>query len=398
MSKRRVLFVIKSLQQGGTERQVLRMLGLLDPNRFEVALCTLAPEIHYSDVPAGQPRFPLNARGAGAIKALAAVIEEFQPDLIHSFRDNVNRWVRAALSRIEHAPTWLMSVRGRPVLPWDLLWSRIISRRAYRVVVNSLGIERTLRRFAGIRPGKIAVIPNLLNPEAFRPPGPGERVAAREYFGLSADAFVWAFPARISWVKNQLGLLWSLALLVRWGALPEGTVFLLAGRPRDQIPSALLPKLARALGVEKYLRVLPPEKEPRVLYTASDALVLPSWAEGMPNVVLEAQLMGLPVVVTRQANWDAAVSTGYSGYVVSTGSPRALAEAMRRLMSLSEIERRAMGARGRTSLLERFPPGPIMESLGLLYEQAIATQSARPVELSPARPGTQKRRSAEGSR
>ena len=115
------------------------------------------------------------------------------------------------------------------------------------------------------------------------------------------------FPARISWVKNQLGLLWSLALLVRWGALPEGTVFLLAGRPRDRIPSALLPKLARALGVEKYLRVLPPEKEPRVLYTASDALALPSWAEGMPNVVLEAQLMGLPVVVTRQANWDAAV-------------------------------------------------------------------------------------------
>ena len=396
MIKHRILYVIKSLQQGGTERQVLRMLELLDADRFEVALCTLDPEIHYSVVPAGQPRFPLNAKGARAIKALAAVIDEFQPDLIHSFRDNVNRWVRAALSRVAHAPAWLMSVRGRPVLPWDLLWSRIISGRAYRVVVNSVGIERTLHRFAGIGRRKITVIPNLLSPEAFHPPGPGERAAAREYFGLSPEAFVWAFPARISWVKNQLGLLWSLALLARWGALPEDAVFLLAGRPRDHIPSALLPKLARALGVEKYLRVLPPEKDPRVLYAASDALVLPSWAEGMPNVVLEAQLMGLPVVVTRQANRDAAVCTGHSGFVVRTGSPRALAGAMRRLMSLSEIERRAMGARGRTSLLERFPVEPTVERLGLLYEQAIATQSTRVVELSAARPGTQKRRSAEG--
>jgi poly(glycerol-phosphate) alpha-glucosyltransferase len=154
--------------------------------------------------------------------------------------------------------------------------------------------------------------------------------------------------------------------------------------------------LARALGVERYLRVLPPEKDPRVLYAASDALVLPSWAEGMPNAVLEAQLAGLPVVVTRQANRDGLVSAGHSGLVVRTGSPRALAEGIANLMSLSEIERRAMGARGRASLLERFPVEPIMERLALLYDEAIATRSARPVTLSAARRSAQKRRSAEG--
>jgi glycosyltransferase involved in cell wall biosynthesis len=396
MIKRRILYVIKSLQQGGTERQVLRMLELLDPDRFEVALCTLDPEIHYPDVPAGQPRFALEAKGVQAVQALSVVIDDFCPDLIHSFRDNVNRWVRAALSRVDHAPAWLMSVRGRPVLPWDLFWSRIICGRAHRVVVNSVGIERVLRRLGGISQKRITVIPNLLDPGEFHPPGPGERAAARDYLGLSPDAFVWTFPARISWVKNQLGLLWSLSLLVRRGALPNDTVFLLAGRRRDRVPSALLPRLARALGVERYLRVLPPEKDPRVLYAASDALVLPSWAEGMPNAVLEAQLAGLPVVVTRQANRDGLVSAGHSGLVVRTGSPRALAEGIANLMSLSEIERRAMGARGRASLLERFPVEPIMERLALLYDEAIATRSARPVTLSAARRSAQKRRSAEG--
>jgi glycosyltransferase involved in cell wall biosynthesis len=396
MVKRRILFVIKSLQQGGTERQVLRMLKLLDLERFEVALCTLDPEIHYPDVPAGQPRFALEAKGIQAVRALSVVIDDFCPDLIHSFRDNVNRWVRAALARTAHAPAWLMSVRGRPVLPWDLLCSRIICGRAHRVVVNSVGIERVLRRVAGISQERIVVIPNLLDPGEFHPPGSGERAAAREYFGLSPDAFVWAFPARISWVKNQLGLLWALALLVRWGALPDDTVFLLAGRRRDRIPAALLPRLARALGVDRYLRVLPAEKDPRVLYAASDAMVLPSWAEGMPNAVLEAQLSGLPVVVTRQANRDAVVSAGHSGFVVRTGSPRALAKAIADMMSLSEIERRAMGARGRSSLLERFPVERIVERLAVLYDEAIATRSTRRVALAPARRGAQKRRSAEG--
>jgi glycosyltransferase involved in cell wall biosynthesis len=396
MVKRRILFVIKSLQQGGTERQVLRMLELLDPDRFEVALCTLENEIHYPDVPAGQPRFALEAKGLQAVRALSVVIDDFCPDLVHSFRDNVNRWVGAALARVAHTPAWLMSVRGRPVLPWDLFWSRIICKRAHRVVVNSVGIERVLRRFAGIPRKRITVIPNLLDPGEFHPPGPGERAAAREYLGLSPGAFVWTFPARISWVKNQLGLLSALALLRRRGALPDNAVFLLAGRRRDRIPSALLPKLARALGVERYLRVLPPQKDPRVLYAASDALVLPSWAEGMPNAVLEAQLAGLPVVVTRQANRDGLVSAGQSGLVVRTGSRRALAGAIADLMSLSEIERRAMGARGRSSLLERFPVEPIVERLADLYDEAIAAQSTRSVALSATRRGAQKRRSAEG--
>jgi len=38
---------IKNLQQGGTERQILRMMKSLDPQAFDTALCTLSPEIHY---------------------------------------------------------------------------------------------------------------------------------------------------------------------------------------------------------------------------------------------------------------------------------------------------------------------------------------------------------------
>ena len=99
----------------------------------------------------------------------------------------------------------------------------------------------------------------------------------------------------------------------------------LAGRRRDRLPSWLLPRWIRWLGLEDQVQLRPPESDPRVLYHAADALVLPSFAEGMPNVAIEAQLCGLPVVLTRQANRDNIVSHGQTGLQVPTGDRRALA-------------------------------------------------------------------------
>jgi glycosyltransferase involved in cell wall biosynthesis len=371
-AKRRVLFVIKNLQQGGTERQVLRMMGSLDRTRFDVALCTLSPEIHYEGLPAGEPRYPLAATGGKAVEALRAVMEEFRPELVHSFRDKVNRWVWRALGRLTFRPSWLMSVRGRPVLPLDLAWASVMYRRAFRVAVNSLGVASTLRRYTSIPRERIALVPNLIDEGAFSPPTFADRAAARDALGLAPDAFVWVLPGRLSWVKNQLGLLAALWLLKRRGAWPAGAVVLLAGRRRDRLPSALLPRLVRALGLREEVRLMDAVKAPGVLYAAADALVLPSVAEGMPNVVLEAHLSEVPVVVTPEANRDLLVADGESGLVVPSLSPRALADRMARMMSLPQETRRQMGRSGRADLLRRLTSRVVARELTSLYDAALA--------------------------
>ncbi|HET6283926.1 MAG TPA: glycosyltransferase [Polyangia bacterium] len=370
--RRRILFVIKNLQQGGTERQILRMMASLDPQKFETALCTLSPEIHYRGVPQGEPRFSFQAKGAAAVRAVRSAIAEFQPDLVHSFRDGVNRVVWRALGSTSTGPAWLMSVRGRPILPLDLLWARFMHKRAYRVTVNSVGVQAALHRYSGVARTKMQVIANLIDESTFRAPSTEERREARQQLGLPQDAFVWVLPARMSWVKNQIGLVLSLAILKRRGALSPDVEVVLAGRQRDWLASKIVPTLARVLGVRSHLRIFGAFTDPSVLYRASDALVLPSWAEGMPNVVLESLLSAVPAVVTHQANRDDLVRHGKSGFTVRTGSPVALADAMSRLMQLPPEARHRLGESGRWALIQRFARGPVVATLSSLYETAIA--------------------------
>jgi glycosyltransferase involved in cell wall biosynthesis len=240
------------------------------------------------------------------------------------------------------------------------------------VTVNSVGIRTALHRYAGIAKRKIQVIANLIDESTFRASSTEERRKARQELGLSQDAFVWVLPARMSWVKNQIGLVFALAILKRRGALGPDVEVVLAGRQRDLLASKLVPMLARVLGVRSHLRIFPAFTDPSVLYRASDALVLPSWAEGMPNVVLESLLSAVPAVVTHQANRDDLVRHGDSGFTVRTGSAVALADAMSRLMQLPPEARHRLGESGRQALIQRFARDPIVATLSSLYETAIA--------------------------
>jgi glycosyltransferase involved in cell wall biosynthesis len=392
----RVLVVAKNLQQGGTERQILRMLNAVDRDKFEVAFCTLDPEQHYEEVASVDKRYAFDARVGEAVDLIADCIDDFRPDVVHSFRDVVNRQVHEALAQTKHQPSWLASVRGRPMLPVDLLGTFRFFRRTFRITVNSVGIEQTLRRFAGVPARKIVVIPNLIDEDVSSPATARDRAAARAALGLSDDAFVWVLPGRLSWVKNQVGLVCALAVMKLARALPADAVVVLAGRVRDRAAAWLLEPLGRLLGVAKHLRYVGALKDMKELYAAADALVLPSWAEGMPNVVLEAQLASLPAVVTNEANRDGLVRDGESGFAVTTGSPFALARALARLMALPSLVRRRMGQRARARLLETHAPRPIVERLESVYEEAALTfrrgaaathaEALAPVRESAARP------------
>jgi glycosyltransferase involved in cell wall biosynthesis len=356
----RILYVIKNLKQGGTEEQLLQIWAAL-PERFDKRLCLMNPDVHYPDAP---PH--LVARDVGA---LARVIDEVRPDVIHSFRDRVNFELYRALQRTACSPAWLPSVRGRPIRVLDLVRTRLLCGRAYRVTVNSEGVAATLRR-VGVH--KLAMTHNLTDTGRFRPPTDFERARARGALGIAADAFVWVLPARLSWVKNQLGLAAAVA------ALGRPLVALLAGRPRDRIPSWALPRLAQLLRVDGKLRLLGAQSEMGSIYAASDALVLPSFAEAMPNVILEAHLCELPAVVTAEANRDGVVLDGETGFVAPLPEPWGLARAMRALMDLGPEERRAFGARGRERVLAGYDRTAVLARLISLYDEAAgASQPGR---------------------
>ena len=106
----------------------------------------------------------------------------------------------------------------------------------------------------------------------------------------------------------------------------------------------------------------------------TDVLVLPSFAEGVPVVLMEAMAAGLPVIATRIAGIPELVADGISGQLVPPGDAGALATAI--LAVLADPARKAaMGAAGRAKVTQDFNIATEAAWLGALF---TAYQTGQP--------------------
>jgi colanic acid/amylovoran biosynthesis glycosyltransferase len=91
----------------------------------------------------------------------------------------------------------------------------------------------------------------------------------------------------------------------------------------------------------------------RTLYAWADVFCLPSFAEGLPVVLMEAMASGLPVIATRIAGVAELVEDGHTGLVISPGRVDELVEALRRLGRDQDL-RGEMGRFGREKVIAEF--------------------------------------------
>jgi glycosyltransferase involved in cell wall biosynthesis len=373
--RHKVLLFIPNLQQGGAERQILELMTRLPP-RFETTLCLYEDVVHYREyLPPGEPRHVLGARRMGprGLRKLVEVLQQEKPDILHSYRDKANFWARLATRRAA-VPVVVTAVRSRAMHVMHLATEWWLSRRSDRVIANSEGVRRELVDLAGVAPEKVQLLHNFIDLERFRPPTDDERTAARARWGLSPGEIALLLPGRVGLQKHQIGLALALARLKRAGRLPANVRVLLAGRNRDRLYSAVLPRLLAWLGLSDVVRFLGTVSEMLTLYHAADALVMPSLFEGLPNAVLEAHACGLPAVVSHAANIDGIVVHGVSGFEAPTFDHDALAEAVARVLAASADERRAMGERGRAHVAATFSVDRILEETVQLYDGLLAAK------------------------
>ena len=96
------------------------------------------------------------------------------------------------------------------------------------------------------------------------------------------------------------------------------------------------------------------QSDMKPFYAMASCIVLPSYHEGMSNVLLEAAASGRPLITSDIPGCREAVENGVSGYLCSAKDADALYDAMQRFAELPESWRAEMGRRGRERMEQKF--------------------------------------------
>lgn len=203
----------------------------------------------------------------------------------------------------------------------------------------------------------------------------------RQFFGaevapVSPDSRRLLCIGRLCEAKGQLLLIEAAAMLAA-----EGLAFELVlagdGEMRPQIEAAI----ARH-GLQSQVRITGwiGSAQVRTELIDARALILTTFAEGLPVVIMEALAMARPVLTTYIAGIPELVRNGQEGWLFEAGSVEAAAAAMRACLSASVPELQAMGLSGRERVITRHH---------IDTEAARLLAIWREMHISPAPGGTQ---------
>ena len=143
----------------------------------------------------------------------------------------------------------------------------------------------------------------------------------------------------------------------------EKVKFFVAGDVEDKDYEEKLKKLQEQ-GVIDYLGFVENSKK---LIEEMHLIVLPSYHEGMANVLLEAAACGRPVIATNMAGCKEAVIDGKSGYLINKQDAVDLVEKLNAFLGLPHIKKIEMGKAGRQHIEQNFNREKIVE----VYKQNI---------------------------
>ena len=217
-----------------------------------------------------------------------------------------------------------------------------LAGRATVVACVSDEVARETTHLLGVPPGRISVIPNGRDPAVFSPGGPN--VPGEPLGEWAGDSVTLGFIGRLNadkrpdWFLDVVAALRQEGLDVRGICVGDGPL------------APTLANRAATTGVD----LLGHRDDVPALLRQIDVLLLPSRPpEGMPGVLIEAGMSGVPAVVTDTPGVRNVVSSGVTGLVVGVHDKDGMVAAARTLAENPRL-RAKMGRAARERCCERF--------------------------------------------
>jgi len=265
--------------------------------------------------------------GLPTLFRLTALLKRQRPDIVHTHLGRADNFGRLA-ARLARVPVIVTTVHNVDAWKANILFRRIdawTSRYANQIVACSGRVGEHLRELGLVPNEKITVIRNgiCLRDWSDRPE-PAAVLRLRGELGLRPNDFVIGVIGRLEKQKGHRHLFEALAILKEdvadWRLLVVGE-----GALRQA-----LEELAERLGLSSQVSFAGVRRDMRMIYAASDVVVLPSLWEGLPLVLLEAMAARRPVVGTRVGGVPEVLRHKETGFLVPPGDSAALCAAIKR--------------------------------------------------------------------
>lgn len=373
----KVLFITTSLNTGGAEMMLLKLLEGIDRSRFEPHVICLMHngEIGTKIAKLGIPVEAINLHPAlpNPLKLwhLKSRIKSIKPQIIQTWMYHADL-LGGLCARYAGSNRLVWGIRNsnldpKLVKPTTRLVAKVCARLSGWLPnrILSCSDEARNRHVAlGYEASKFEVIANGFNLKSFRPDDTA-RGAVRAALGLNSNTLLVGLIARYDPLKNHEGFLRAAAIIR--DSVPD-VQFLLAGGGIDSNNASLREAIAK-LKLDDAVHLLGRRDDVPMLMAALDLLVSSSHGEAFPNVLGEAMACGVPCVVTDAG--DSAQIVGDTGEVVAVGDMAGLAQKTIKLLTRPVQQRCALGRQARERVENRYEIGQVVTRYEQFYEQLV---------------------------
>lgn len=373
----RILYVGTSSTVGGAEKTLYTLAALLDPKKFKVVGCvSLKPPGFYAEKldAAGFKTYSLGLTGMPGFKdmrRLREIIHETGPDLVHAVMYQAIQLCRLVKNKMP-LPFKLVSsprVNYRSRSFATLMVDRFLKSKDDLLIAESRSSRDYLVTKQGYHADKVRVIYNGVDLAGW-PISRLERQQKRLELRLSAGDILIGTVGRLDEQKGHDSLIDAMAQLK---GRPLRCVILGEGPARKSLEARI-----RRHQLEKQVWLYGECADIPAWLSALDIFVLPSRWEGLPNSLLEAMAMGLPVAASSVDGVLEIIRDKQNGLLFAPNKPLQLAACLRELAQ-DEALRGKLAAAAKETVADKF------SLLGMMgaYEEAYAAVADSSSRVAP---------------
>jgi glycosyltransferase involved in cell wall biosynthesis len=337
--------------------------GMLARGHRVTLLCPRDARIHEEAVRRGVPAvaLPIARKGLAGLRAMRAWLARNPCDVLNS-HSSTDSWLAAlALSGMNPRPALVRTRHISAAIPDNIATRWLYQSATRHIVTTGERLRAQLIRDNRFRPESIVSVPTGIDVARF---APGDKAAAKLRLGLDpAQSCIGIVATLRSW-KGHRYLIDAFAGLAR----KEARLLMVGDGPgRDNLREQV-----DRLGLQQ--RVIMPGNQADVTpwLQALDVFALPSYAnEGVPQALMQAMAVGVPVVTTPVGSIDELVRHEDTGLMVPPQDADALRAAIERLLREPELGKRLAEA-ARAWVQSRYSRERMLDSMEAVFKSVAA--------------------------